>query len=438
MKYYEAYKDSGLDWLGEIPEHWDITKLKYLANIFNGTSLKDDLKVQFLSTNLNYKPYIGTKDIDPNTGQIDYNNGLRIPKDEEFAFRLAPKGSFLLCIEGGSAGKKIAFLDESVFFVNKLACFYSSNKYLYYFANSSFFKNQFNINLSGLISGVSINNLKNLIGLNLPSFEQTQIANYLDQKITQIDELIIKKEQLIQLLEEERIANINQVVTKGLNPDAPMKDTGIDWLGKIPEHWRLSKIGYETNVIRGASPRPAGDPELFNGDFLPWITVKEVTNAKGKYILKTETFLTKLGSEKTRILEPETLILSNSGATLGVPRITKIRGGINDGSVAFLNLNLEREYLYYFFITHTQIYREEAAGSGQPNLNTDIVKKTNIPIPTKEEQIHIIEFIEKKGIEFERLHEKVFNEIELLKEYKTTLISDVVTGKIDVREEVLN
>ena len=211
-----------------------------------------------------------------------------------------------------------------------------------------------------------------------------------------------------------------------------MKDSGVEWLGEIPEHWEVRKIGHITKVIRGASPRPAGDPLLFNGDFLPWITVKEVTNAIGRFITSTETYLTELGSFQTRVLEPETLILSNSGATLGVPRITLIRGGINDGSVAFLNLNIERDFLYYFFTTHTNIYREEASGYGQPNLNTEIVKSTKVPLPSVNEQIEIIKFIEKELIRFDLIINKSRQEIELLKEYKTALISEVVTGKVDV------
>lgn len=438
MKRYETYKDSGVEWLGKIPEHWESAKIKFIANVFNGNSLNDKLKEKYRKTSSDCIPYIGSKDIEAETNIINYNNGIRISKEDESNFKLAKEGSAVICIEGGSAGKKIGFIENDTFFVNKLACLNSGNKFMYYFIQSNLFKNQFNSNLSGLIAGVSISSLKNLFITTPPPEEQTQIANYLNHKTEQLDSLIAKKEQLIKLLEEERKAVINQAITKGINPNVPMKNSGIEWLGEIPEHWVLSKIGYKSRVIRGASPRPAGDPTLFNGSFMPWITVKEVTNTDGKFINKTESFLTELGAKQTRILEPETLILSNSGATLGVPRITLIKGAINDGSVAFLDLKLEREFLYYFFITHTEIYREEASGYGQPNLNTEIVKSTKIAIPPKNEQIEIISFIEKESVRFDEIISKTNKEIDLLKEYKTALISEVVTGKIDIREEILN
>jgi type I restriction enzyme S subunit len=170
-----------------------------------------------------------------------------------------------------------------------------------------------------------------------------------------------------------------------------MKDSGIEWLGEVPKHWKVARIGHYTQLIRGASPRPAGDSRYFGGDFMPWITVGEVTNGDDKFVLSTENYLTKEGSEQSRIIYPETLLLSNSGATLGVPKISKITGCINDGSVAFISLSnqLERDYLFYFFKTHTETYRQEMSGYGQPNLNTDIIKSTKIPLPPISEQIQI-------------------------------------------------
>ncbi|HYH14523.1 MAG TPA: restriction endonuclease subunit S, partial [Flavisolibacter sp.] len=198
-----------------------------------------------------------------------------------------------------------------------------------------------------------------------------------------MDNLIQKKQQLITKLEEEKTAVINEAITKGLNPDAPMKDSGIDWLGKVPTHWALSKIAYVTNVVRGASPRPAGDPKYFNGSHTPWITVAEVTKDGSKFITDVSSYLTEDGKSQSRFIQSGTLVLSNSGATLGVPKILKIDGCINDGSVAFLNIadNIKQEFLYYFLKSLTYTYREMMKGSGQPNLNTDIVKSTNLAIP---------------------------------------------------------
>jgi type I restriction enzyme S subunit len=128
--------------------------------------------------------------------------------------------------------------------------------------------------------------------------EQKQIADFLDHETAKIDALIEKQQRLIELLKEKRQAVISHAVTKGLNPNAPLKDSGVEWLGEVPAHWAIRKFGYISMVVRGGSPRPAGDPALFNGDYSPWVTVAEITKDDNIYLTETETFLTKKGSEQ--------------------------------------------------------------------------------------------------------------------------------------------
>jgi len=207
------------------------------------------------------------------------------------------------------------------------------------------------------------------------------------------------------------------------------KDSEIEWIGKIPKDWIIGKLGHYSTIVRGGSPRPAGDPKYFGGDFMPWITVAEVTKGNDKFLYETKKYLTEEGSKQSRIVYPETLLLSNSGATLGVPKIIKIKGCINDGSVAFIDYSpkLTRDFLYCFFITHTQIYRDEMKGSGQPNLNTDIIKSTPIPIPTRAEQIKIIEYIDYQLKLINQLITKKQKLVELLQEQRQALINEAVT-----------
>lgn len=269
-----------------------------------------------------------------------------------------------------------------------------------------------------------------------PKNEQEAIARYLDYVVGRVDEVIGQKGELIERLQAKRKALINEVITRGLDPTVPTRPSGIDWLGEIPAHWGISKIGHNSSIVRGGSPRPAGDSRYFNGNYMPWITVKEVTNAEGKFITGTETYLTYEGSLCSRIIEPETLLLSNSGATLGVPKISMIQGCINDGSVAFTSFSnkLTRDFLMSFFETHTDIYREEMKGNGQPNLNTDIIKNTLIPLPPVPEQNQIVAYIEQYKFKIDKLVNTIEEQIAKLKEYKISVISEAVTGKIDVRE----
>ena len=156
-------KDSGVEWIGEIPKEWEVVKLKRIVELYVGNSIKDEEKSKYLD-NINAIPYISTKDIDIANSTINYENGM-YTKIGDSNFRVAKKDSILLCIEGGSAGRKISYLLQDVSFVNKLCCFEGKinvrKKFLYYFLKSESFKSEFFLNISGLIGGVSQNLLKN-------------------------------------------------------------------------------------------------------------------------------------------------------------------------------------------------------------------------------------------------------------------------------------
>ncbi|WP_158621236.1 restriction endonuclease subunit S [Dyella dinghuensis] len=163
----------------------------------------------------------------------------------------------------------------------------------------------------------------------------------------------------------------------------------------LPKGWRATRISELAEVVRGASPRPAGDPRYFDGDYLPWITVAEVTANTQMCLTGTKAKLTEAGSKYTRIVEAGTLILTNSGATLGVPKITKIRAGANDGIAMLLNLRgASKEFLYYFLQSKTDYLREVVApGNGQPNLNTELIAAIPVIVPTVYEQEKIVEMM---------------------------------------------
>lgn len=166
-------------------------------------------------------------------------------------------------------------------------------------------------------------------------------------------------------------------------------------LGIIPSDWRVKTISQISNPVRGGSPRPAGDPRYFNGNYIPWLTVAALTNIpiSQMYVSETESCLTEEGSLYSRILEKETLIIANSGATLGVPKLLAIKCCANDGIAALLNFDKEtnKQYLVYFINTQIKYLREVVAtGNGQPNLNTSLIGNIKVPLPpTLGEQIAI-------------------------------------------------
>jgi len=262
---------------------------------------------------------------------------------------------------------------------------------------------------------------------------QQAIADFLDRKTEQIDTLIEKKQRMIELLEEKRQALITQTVTKGLDPNVPMKDTGIEWIGIIPRHWNALKIKRLSIVNRGASPRPIGDPQYFDEDGeRVWVRIADVT-ASGKYLTTTTQRLSKMGQARSVQLDPGSLFLSIAGS-VGKPVITSIKCCIHDGFVYFPRFKGDTEFLYYVFACGRPYLGLGKLGT-QLNLNTDIVGDIVVPFPSEEEQYEISAYLRQQTCRLDNARKHIQDQITRLREYRQSLISAAVTGKIDVTEE---
>ena len=185
---------------------------------------------------------------------------------------------------------------------------------------------------------------------------------------------------------------------KGWKEKYEEPQTPGEWVGAdLPRTWTLASIDQLSVVVRGGSPRPAGDPKFFNGTHTPWITVGTLTADEGVYLRAVSEYLTEAGRERSRYIEPDTLLLTNSGATLGVPKITMIGGCINDGSVALLGVDYPLKlYLHFFLKSQTQRLRGLNQGAAQPNLNTGIVKAIVVPLPPSAEQAEIAAEVDRR------------------------------------------
>jgi type I restriction enzyme S subunit len=420
---YPEYKESGVQWLGEIPKQWELKRIKETASLINGYPF--DSKQFEAGKGM---PLVRIRDIKVSKTEVGFTGD--VPPES-----LIDNGDVLVGMDGDfnvslwSGGQ--AALNQRV------ACVRVKNYHLRKFI---FYVLPFNMKvINDLTYFTTVKHLSSIDILKTnyslpPHNELNKVVAFLDHETAKIDTLIEKQQQLIKLLKEKRQAVISHAVTKGLNSNAPMRDSGVEWLGEVPEHWSVSKFGYISQVVRGGSPRPAGDPALFDGDYSPWVTVAEITKDDDVYLTETETFLTKKGSDQCRIFTSDTLLLSNSGATLGVPSILKIDANANDGVVGFEDLKLNNEFAYYYLSTLTNGLRERIKqGSGQPNLNTEIVKDIVVPVPPEDEVTAIVDSIRRTRNHYKKLEEKAVSGIELLQERRTALISAAVTGKIDVR-----
>ena len=430
MERYEEYKDSGVEWIGEIPVGWEMKKIRQFTNILTGSTPK--------STEGRYWNgdifWVTTDDLGKLKTKYIIDTRRKLSEDgfEKSGTRLAPKGSIVLSTRAPIGHLGILKIEAC----SNQGCktLVSNDKYnsefVYYFLDAE--KNFLNsLGTGTTFLELSTQSLKdNLVALPNDIQEQTAIANFLDRKTAEIDALIAQKERLLELYEEERTAVINHAVTKGIDPNAELKDSGVEWIGEIPVGWEVKQIKRISIVRRGASPRPIADPKYFdtNGEWA-WVRIADVSASK-KYLKRTTQTLSELGSSLSVKIEPGSIFLSIAG-TVGKPIITKIKCCIHDGFVCFPNLKIDPEYLYYIFTTGLP-YRGLGKWGTQLNLNTDTVGEIFIPIPRKEKMETIVHYLDRKTAEIDAQIAKTQRIIELQREYRTTLISDVVTGKIKV------
>lgn len=411
-KRYEKYKDSGIVWIGEIPEHWEVIKMRFLCSFKTGDkdtiNKEDDGKYPFY---------------------------VRSPKIERINTFTYDGEAVLMAGDGVGAGKVIHYVNGKFDYHQRVYNFHKIKKvqpYLLYLFLQSFFS--YKIEEGGAkntVDSVRLPMIKDFPIVIPTSIEQEQIAKYLDWKCGEVDRIVEVRERQLKLLVELRTSVISRAVTHGLNPNTPLKNSGIDWIGQIPEHWEVRRIKSFCIVKRGASPRPIDDEKYFddNGEFA-WVRIADAS-ASEKYLLSTTQKLSPLGASLSVKRFPDDIFLSIAG-TVGKAIITKIKCCIHDGFVWFKNLNYNSELLYYIFESG-QPYLGLGKMGTQLNLNTDTVGNIPIPYMSNDEQQQIADYLDKKTAKIDSTINKCKVQIDKLKEYRQALITEVVTGKIDVR-----
>lgn len=436
QKTYETYKDSGIEWIGNVPSHWEVFPMKYKVNLYNGNSIKDDEKPLY-EDDSDAIPYIATKDVNVDNHSIDYENGMYV-KNLDHSFVRAPKGSSLMCIEGGSAGRKIGITNQEVAFINKLCCFTTKdisildNLYLYFYLQSSTFKNKFTSHLSGLIGGVSISEMKNFEMICPPLFEQQAIAEYLDKNCSKIDALIAELEQQVTDLGTMKKAEISRVVTKGLNPDAPLKESEIEWIGKVPSHWEISKIKFEAQTSSGSTPRTIAGKE--KGSII-WV---RTTDLNDNIVINSSEYLSEdeYKSASCPWLSKNTLLISMYGGagSIGKCGLLGIEATVNQAlcAITFKSTHIPKYYFYLGIAIRPYWMKFAASTRKDPNISQEIIRNTFIPVPSQLDQLQIVEYLDTYSEKVDATVKELQDQIADLKLYKQSIISEAVTGKINV------
>lgn len=417
-KAYPEYKESGVEWVGRIPSHWSLKKLKYLAPLVSEKATE--------KTNP-----IALEHIQSWSGKLIETNsefegdGTKFNAGDILFGKLRPYlAKVYLTVTDGEA-------------IGDFHVMRPINSSYGKFLRSLMLTRDYISTVDASTYGAKMPRASWDFTSNLPlpfcyETEAEKIANFLDHETAKIDTLIAKQEKLIELLKEKRQAVISHAVTKGLNPDAPMKDTGVEWLGEVPEHWIVICIKHLSQVKRGASPRPIDDPKYFDEDGeYAWTRIADVSSS-GMYLTETTQRLSSLGASLSVRLKADELFLSIAG-TVGKPCITTSKACIHDGFVYFPTLKINNKYLFYIFDAG-QAYLGLGKMGTQLNLNTETVGSIKIGLPPENEIEEIVKFIEKSNVQYNQLISKAINSIALMQERKIALISAAVTGKIDVRD----
>lgn len=435
---YPAYKDSGIEWLGNVPEHWEVLRIKRLTMVKRGASPRPIDDPRYFNEDGEYS-WVRIADVTASERYLQRTTQHLSELGKSLSVPLE-LGDIFLSI-AGSVGKpiitkiKCCIHDGFVYFPG-----YDGDKeFLYYI----FASGQPYLGLGKL--GTQLNLNTDTVGdIHIgwpPSGEQRAIVAFLDRETAKIDALIAKKQRLIELLQEKRAALISHAVTKGLDPSVPMKDTGVEWLGEIPAHWSGTalKRWVEVKITDG----PHETPE-FADEGVPFVSAEAVRNGRIDFDSKRGYITPELHARYVRKVHPQRddIFIVKSGATTGKlakvdidfefsvwSPLALIRADLEKTPPEFLFLALHADYV------QNQVQRTWSAGT-QPNISMAAIERLYVVAPPLPEQRAIAALLDRETAKIDTLISKVQDAIDRLSEYRTALISAAVTGKIDVREAV--
>ena len=425
---YPEYRDSGVEWLGNVPEDWEVKRLKRCVDLINQKTDGNDI----------YLPYIGLENIESWTGRIIENtegykpeavSNLFEPSDILFG-KLRPYLAKAIApnFSGQCSSELLVLRPRDV-----------NQKYLLYYCLSDAFVKLVDSSTYGAKMPRASWTCIGMMNLPKPNADEQQaIADFLNRRTGEIDDLIAKKERVIELLKEKRTAIISHAVTKGLNPDAKMKNSGVDWLGKVPKHWELKRLKrvskriqtgctpptaqeyyYENGTISWYGPGNFGD-DLILGEASKLINESAIKDGVARLFEAGSTMIVAIGATIGKVGYIDKPASSNQQITAVAPNIAKVLG----------------KFLAYQLKRLEQVLKGIAPNTTLPIMDQQKIGCLVVAIPPISEQQAIADFLDRETAKIDALIAKVAEAIEKLKEYRTALISAAVTGKIDVREKI--
>lgn len=423
MQRYESYKPSGAEWLGNIPSHWTVIPAKRL---FREVSEKNFREAELLSVTQEFgvipRSQLEQRVVMP-TGQLQT---FKLVRTDDFVISLR---SF----QGGIEYSEYTGLVSPAYTVlrkQKTA----DSRYLKHLLKSAPFISEINTSVTGIREGKNISFAEMSYSLMpLPELdEQKRIADFLDQKTAEIDTAIAKKKRLIELLQEQKSILINQAVTRGLNPDVPMRDSGVEWIGSVPAHWGLGALSYQASIFAGGTP-DRSKPRYWGGS-IPWLKTGEV-NFNRLSVAEEHISMAGLKNSAAKIAPENTLLMAmyGQGITRGRVAILDVPAAFNQACVGIsFGRNISAEFGFFYFYGAYSFLRDSGNETSQMNLSSGAISKFKITIPPIEEQVEICTQLK---IILSTVDQTVATQrvnLSKLEELKSVMIANAVTGKIKV------
>lgn len=430
---YPAYKDSGVEWIGLVPEHWEVKPICRVTSVNDDVlpdSTTDDTPIRYVDIS-----------------SVGYMEGIKQASDMCFADapsrarRKASSGDVIISTVRTYLKAVAAVTDEYADCVFStgfavLRARHLDRSFLKWMVLNELLIQAIEAHSEGLsypaINASALVKLKSVIP---PPEEQASIAATLDRETARIDALIEKKTRFIELLKEKRQALITHAITKGLDPNAKMKDSGIEWIGQVPEEWLNRKVFHAFQAIGSGTTPPAKEHEWYQGGTIPWITTSEL---RENTVVKTKKCVTSDAMQKfsaLKIFPAGSLAIAMYGATigrlgfLGIPATTNQACCVLSGE---RDLNIQ--FLYYWLMAfRADIVAFFSEGGGQPNINQEVIASLRVPSPAPDEQATIVATLDRETARIDALISKAEQSITLLKERRAAFITAAVTGQIDLR-----
>lgn len=426
MRRYESYKDSGVEWLGEVPSHWGLT---IGMNVFRENKRDNKGMKEKTVLSLSYGQII----IKPEEKLV----GL-VPESFETYQIVEPNDIIIRCtdLQNDQTSLRTGLAkDKGIItsaYLNLKVINNHSAKFLHYYLHALDITKVLYKFGSGLRQNLSFLDFKRLPIIDIPLSEQQKIAQFLDDKTAKIDQAVDLAEKQIALLKEHKQILIQNAVTRGLNPDVPLKDSGVEWIGQVPEYWEVKKITHIfPNIGSGTTPN-SSDPSFYEGN-INWLQTGDLTDG---YIYKTSKTITHKALQTystLKIYPKNSLVIAMYGATIGKVGLLQIETTTNQACcVLSAALNIEMKYIFYLFQGIKESLVAMSYGGGQPNISQEKIRSLKLPFPNASEQEQIADYLDKQTAKIDQTIALKTAHIEKLKEYKSVLINDVVIGKVRV------